>query len=100
MTDTAFSLEPVDQADMDDLAERGIEWIKERLEQANLHIANVREIYALAEQQELDKEERYALLAYRVLVDLVQMTQTILEERREQPAPSHIVDVTGHNFDA
>jgi hypothetical protein len=70
----SFSLEPVNQADMDDLAARGIEWIKGRLERATLYIPNVRDIKALAESEALSAEDYHVLLAYRVLVDLVRIT--------------------------
>ena len=73
-----FSLHPMSQAELDDLEARGIDWIKDLLQEARLHIPQLANVMNLAESQELSTEDAYALLAYRLLVDMLNITQAEL----------------------
>ena len=95
-----WSLEPSTHAELDDLEERGIEYIKEKLEAAGSHIPNVRGIFQLADASDLDLTDKYALLAYRVLVDMVRAetsrVQSVMDAQRST-APQ-LVDITGERL--
>ena len=75
MSDDYFSMKPTTQAEMDDLAANGIDWIKAKLAKAELHVRNVQEIRQLATEQELSEEDYYCLLAYRATTELIDMVQ-------------------------
>ena len=67
-----FSLVPRNRADEQDLEDRGIEWIKDKLRESANYIPNVHVIKRLLEKNnEYSDEEFFALLAYRCLKDLV-----------------------------
>jgi len=79
MTSEVFSMYPTSQADMDDLEVRGIEWIKDKLQAARCHVPQLKAVMDLAEEQELTKGDSYALLAYRLLCDMLKITQAEVE---------------------
>lgn len=82
-----FNLEPTNETELNDLAARGMEYIKEKLVEAEAHIPEVRAVADLAVQQDLSDEDKYIVLAYRALVDIMR-----LEMQRRAYAQEHAAD--------
>jgi hypothetical protein len=73
-----FSLHPTSQAELDDLEVRAIDWIKDKLQEARAHVPQLANVMNLADSQDLNTEDAYALVAYRLLVDMLNITQAEL----------------------
>lgn len=95
MSDDYFSMKPTTQAEMDDLAANGIDWIKAKLAKAELHVRNVQEIRALATEQGLNEEDYYCLLAYRAVTELIDMVQIAARQGATAPPEGLILSPEG-----
>lgn len=91
-TPEVFSMYPVSEEDVKDLETRGIEWIKDKMQAARHHVPQLRAVLDLADEQELTKGDAYALVAYRLLVDMLKITQehaanaqAIMDEADREP---------------
>jgi len=87
MSSDAFRLEPTSQAEIDELTADGAAFIKRKLEEAALHIPNVHEVWQIAEEQGLTNEQKYMVLAYRALVDVIRVNTLHKQNTIEDVSP-------------
>lgn len=95
MPSDVFSLEPTSQAEVDELVKDGAAFIKRKLNESAAYIPNVQEVFQIAEEQELSEEDKYAVLAYRALVDVMRSEQERLRAAQAAVQPSRIVNQFG-----
>lgn len=87
-----FSLVPQTEDEMNDLAERGIDWIKAKLLDAEAHIPVVAQTKAVAlETDTTDADDYYALLAYRSLVEFGRLLEHVQGLAAEQATKPQII---------